>query len=1380
MGKYSEEMVDHLLRHLDGLDVLELIDYHPESLQRIGDEVRSWCPLCQDHTGRYLCVRLGTRQFESLPPHGPDQRGNLIDLFARCRRISFDEAMEQLAHEFDVPLLEGNYREELQRRLDRAEKVLREAELEADNRDVLLTGAESGFEQVIDFDPDNLRAHRGLFRVLTMRADAIGAYGEAMKLLDLFEATENHEEQVETAREYLNSVPGDLIIRERLATALLKLEKPHEAVEEFLSLADYAESASQFETALDAYRRVQEHGAGFVDVLPMIVSLLMARGKVEEARKEIVENIERCRHGGDFTGAARSAARLVELDPPNDKARLSVIELSILGGLGGDTLTLCRTMVDELIAAGHHENAAEALTYLVAERPQDTGLLELLIECNGRAGNSDIVEELEFRVIDLLAEQGEHGSARARLDVMLQRDDQNLRALGAVADVSLAEGKKLEAVEYLRRVFELHLGSNRSEEALALAGRIADIAPGQLDIRTMEVELLLKMGRGEAARRALGVLSAELEKAGDFARLVTLLEGALRQVPGDADIRLHLASALHKLGHTTRGEDMRKHLIEELLEAGDEGKAEEAVKELLNADPRNPKLRMELADLHARGGKAGKAREIYEDLAAEYAKLEQYHEQKAVMEKQLLIDPKNITLMAKLSDLCTELGDEAGLVAVAVKQVRAMRETMDFDGAIDHARMVLEIDKDNIAVLRELMAIHQESSNQEEAMAIASRLSEIFRKRGSLEEEGELLQEIVYRAPADIASLERLIEILRRQNERGELLKRVDQLLGLNSYSTEKKIRLLRGLLKNMRPAPELHQRLARLLKAAGRSDEMVKEINELLSQRSGGDDAGDAITLYEELLEGEPDRIEAREALLKLLKDRGEEQRMERHMLLLARGYARVQRLDDAIESYKVLGELNPANDEVFRGHAEALRMRGEHDAANRKLRELAGHLVARNKTAEAIFALEEVLKHDKDNHEVRRELVALRRELGQAESAARELGQLAGVLAREGDAEGAISAWQEAVLLQPDAIDVRLKLIEQLRGAGRNGEAAKETVRAAEKLLREGRHDSALELIDPLIEEDPSNSAARRLRARIFEGRGEDKRALLEYKDIERLAHRPSSTGAARLPSAAPAPVPVSTPVPAPEPAPQAQMPGLELLPEYDFESFVVGTKNKFAHATAHAVAEHPGTARNPLFLYSGVGLGKTHLLHAIANFLRASNPKIRIVYTSTEYFTTDLEKARSENAIAEFRNRYRGIDALLLDDVQFLAGRDESQDEFFHIFNMLHQAKKQIVVTSDRPPKDIARLDMRLRTRFGQGVIVEIQSPDPETRLKILRDESRRRGFEVPEDAIEAIAGGIVTNVRELKGALNLLIEHHELGGDPLTVETARTIVEKYYAT
>jgi chromosomal replication initiator protein len=228
--------------------------------------------------------------------------------------------------------------------------------------------------------------------------------------------------------------------------------------------------------------------------------------------------------------------------------------------------------------------------------------------------------------------------------------------------------------------------------------------------------------------------------------------------------------------------------------------------------------------------------------------------------------------------------------------------------------------------------------------------------------------------------------------------------------------------------------------------------------------------------------------------------------------------------------------------------------------------------------------------------------------------------------------------------------------------------------------------------------------------------------------------------------------------------------LNPKYTFDTFVIGANNRFAHAASLAVAEAPAKAYNPLFLYGGVGLGKTHLMHAIGHYIMDHNPNTRVLYISSEKFTNEFINAIRDSQGESFRTKYRNIDVLLIDDIQFLAGKEQTQEEFFHTFNALHEERKQIVISSDRPPKEIPTLEDRLRSRFEWGLITDIQPPDLETRIAILRKKAKAENLDIPNEAMNYIANQIDTNIRELEGALIRVVAYSSLINADITSHLA----------
>jgi chromosomal replication initiator protein len=234
-------------------------------------------------------------------------------------------------------------------------------------------------------------------------------------------------------------------------------------------------------------------------------------------------------------------------------------------------------------------------------------------------------------------------------------------------------------------------------------------------------------------------------------------------------------------------------------------------------------------------------------------------------------------------------------------------------------------------------------------------------------------------------------------------------------------------------------------------------------------------------------------------------------------------------------------------------------------------------------------------------------------------------------------------------------------------------------------------------------------------------------------------------------------------------------QLNPRYTFESFVVGGSNQFAHAAALAVAEKPSKSYNPLYLYGGVGLGKTHLMQAIGHSLKKRNPALRLTYVSAEKFTNEVIASLRFDRMSSFRDRFRTMDVLMIDDIQFIATRERTQEEFFHTFNALYDQQKQIVISSDCPPKEISAIEERLRSRFEWGLIADIQPPDIETKIAILQKKAESERVHIPEDVAEFIARSIKSNIRELEGALIRLIAYASLTGADLNIGTAQQVLK-----
>ncbi|MBI1292416.1 tetratricopeptide repeat protein [bacterium] len=1370
MSKYADNVIDDLLKDLDAIDVLELIDYHPESIQLNGDEVASFCPLCQDMTGRYLTIDLNTKRFRSEPPGGPDQAGNIIDLYARCRRIEFDAAVEELAEEFSILLVSDDSPEQLKVVLEEAARQIAEATADTGRRMVLISEAEKRLRRVLSQDPHNIRALTEELKLRLLQGNLLHSSEATIRLMGVHRDAKNVDGISTTAHMHLEAFPNDLAMREKLAEELLAVGAGDTAAAELMALADLAEQGGKPKVALATYRKVRDLGSEAFDVYPMIIALLASREKTAEAIAETQQYIAYLRKENRLKDARDQGFAKLDFGAEDPASRVQAIELSIQAGLTDDTAERCTEIAYQMIEAGQQREALVALGHLVKERPQDVTLLDMTADLCRRLGMNAEAEEMQLRLAEAHHAGGDVSAAMLIVEEISAANPSNVHAMRLMAELLEAEAGADAARPVREKLMQLQYMAKDWTAVLDTAGHLIGAGGGHRGARLVAVEALVRLGRTEEALPRLEVLVKEMAGDAEERAFGDYLDRLVKIQPL-AKFRLLALHVWQRIGDATKVAAATEAL-KGSIGTDVAGNDEAGILKLLSADPNSPALLELISQLFIDTHRAPQAQPHLLKLARIQFAAGKNDEAATAIDRLIATGSLNREMTEATLGLLAQMGDKERQLNLLVQDLDAMSPDDDHKVMLARAKEVLALRPDNRKAHRALIKASDAAGDKQGALAARVEFSRILANLPShQDEEASLLRDIVTADPKRVDALERLIAILLSRGSENELGARVDQLLKAQKSDRDKSIRLLRDLIKQ-KPSAALHQRLARLYKEAERTEEMVSELQAVIELEEAAGHSTQAIALYRQLLADAPDSVSSRRGFIALLRKTNQTEDLVEQLLELGPILVAQNKTREALEVYEQATELAPENADLYRGAAAAMRSLGLDSEANQKLRDLAGLLGRQGKLERAIAVLHEVLDENPASHDTRREIIRLRRESNQMDLAAEELDRLATLLTKEGDVDGSIAARREAVAIMPRSPELRLLLIRHLENAGRTAEVEKERVSLAQAYSNDSRFEKALEILDKLATENPGNLVARRLRAKTYDDMGDERRALAEYRELQAFMDTlgGSSTMAAAANPRSSSEVAVSLV--------EDGYPQLQVMPEYDFDSYIVGSRNNFAFATSKAVAEHPGSARNPLFLYSDVGLGKTHLLHAIANALKKKRPDFRILYTSTEYFTSELIDAIQNNKVAQFRTKHLAADVLLLDDVQFLAGKERSQEEFFHIFNMLFQKNRQIVVTSDRPPKDIAHLNSRLRSRFGQGVIVDIQTPDLETRQAILRAEAERRGVPIGNEVIEFLAERITTNVRELKGAFNQLAAQYEIGGQAISREMAAGIVEKYF--
>ena len=802
-----------------------------------------------------------------------------------------------------------------------------------------------------------------------------------------------------------------------------------------------------------------------------------------------------------------------------------------------------------------------------------------------------------------------------------------------------------------------------------------------------------------------------------------------------------------------------------LAEQGSLERAHAALERALKCVPEHLAAREAMADVLTRQDLTLQAIGIYSDLTEFYAREGEASAVIRIAQKVLAIQPDHLATLLTLARAYSQDGQVDKQLLTQTRLVQLYAQGQSYTRASDLCEEILAQHEDYTPALEQLVAIAEATRHATQSVKYLWKLSQVHARAGRREEEQGILEQILAKDPLYMQAWFRHLELLMQWATPRVLAASVGQFVERCQAAArlDDAVEVLEDLRQTSTPKPEIFAGLAKLYHAKEDNESLKAALRtqaELLGKLLRDDEA---LEVWGELAQLQPEDLSIPRTRIEIMMrndmkaEACEEYRRLASVLVLRGRYEEAQ-----VSLLEVLAQ-NPRDAAARDDLISIFIQTRDFERAADQIEEAAGRMLEEGRLREAVEIFERIFEFDPRRAETYHKIIAIRQRMGDLDGALQTYGRLLDCLEDKAEVASFEQAALEAINLAPDSFAIRTRLAEFYARQGRRQEAESVLLTLAVRQIEKEEFDNAEGTLARLLEINPDSVPARAHRAQLMARRGQTNEALTEFISLT------GSLATARIGGTGPEMVGAFR---------SGNYEGFPLLKDYTFDTFVVGERNNFAHATAMAVSRAPAKNYNPLFLYSDVGLGKTHLCHAIAHYILERHPQLRLLYTAAEDFVAELIDAIQSNQIAQFRNRHKLTDVLIVDDVQFLSGKERAQEEFFHVFNAIFQAGKQIVLTSDRPPKDIAHLEKRLKSRFGAGIIVDIQPPDLETRVAILRHELKTRGKEgaLDDPVLLYVAEQVDSNIRELKGALNQVLARHEYSGKKMDLESTREVLER----
>ncbi len=1355
MSVYPETTLKSVLNKLNIMKMLELISYRTDTVQESEDTIRCYCPIHKEVVFRTLIINTSDKGFRcSYSLCAGHKGGDLILLYALATEKDYDECVDFLVDHFGLDVELPTSKEFVEKTVEIAENYL---ELGA------LDEAEHGFKKVISIDSTNLTAQKGLLEVYTLLNNEPKRLKALRDLVKLYAEHKEYKEVIEFGRKVLEKEPEDVQIQEQLIDGYLGLGDHATAVNECMMLADTYESKGKFAEALSLYRKIDQSGLDVVDVYPHIIQVLVAASRTDDAVKETVQRAERLVREGSYEQALEYYKYVLEIDDTRNDIRRQYVKVSLALGLNEKYIVACLAMVDEMLKQETFSDAVPTLNDMITEAPNNLSILNKLSEVYESQGKEEERRQIQLKMTDICQDQGRTREAVDLLEQLLTSNSEDTDVLGRMAAIQRAQGEKQSSSKTYRKMAEIFKTQNRYEEAVQIYQSLVEIEPKDLESRREQIQLYLAAGNAEHAVAKVQELIDHLCSKKQYESAIEEIARLIETLPDVGELHVKQAELFEKVRRVdeARAGYFRAHDL--FKQQGQLEKAAVQLERILASDETSIRALQAQAELQAQMGDGVKAVGTLGELATSLIDKNDFEEARGVVQKILEIKPDDLANLDRLVEVNQRLKDDQGLISAYTQQIEVFLQREAFSKVVEICQKILAIDSSNTMARLSLIRVYELTNKPEMALEQYCQLAEIYRKCQDREKEREVCEKILT-LKSDDAEVRRhycdlLLETGQMQEACAQLEAIVEQYCAQDDF--QQAVDLLQQYLER---SPEWAEALVELIgvcRRAEKPDEQRDATLRLIKVHEQRGELANIVNLYHELLVLEPQNFTFHNNLIHALLEAGKTDEAKGEYVTLAQLYCEAERYDDAEAIYREMLEQDADNETVHRGLITLYRKQDNMQRAIEQIYRLSSVKQEQGAIDEAISVLREIIEIDPQNVDVRHKIIDLDKEAKQVDDALKEFAVLYDMHMQNKELEAAVAVQKEAVSLKPDEPTLRRVLTDTYLKQDNVDEAVEELFALVDLYNEKEEYDEAMKILGEILELDPQNLRAKRRRAEGYARLGKDKKALEEFLRLAIVFdNMPVTDGKQRDKIA----------------EELQKFRELPVVKEYSFDQFVVGDRNNFAFATAMAVAKSPARSYNPLFFHSDVGLGKTHLLHAIANYVMMHNQDLKVLYTNSEEFTSGLIDAIQNNTVIAFRNRYKNTDVLLLDDVQFLAGKERAQEEFFHIFNTLFQGKKQIVLTSDRPPKDIAHLEKRLRSRFGGGVIVDIQPPDFETRTAILHKDSQAYpGIDIADDVFNLIAERIQSNVRDLKAALNQVIAVHQTTQEQITLNMAKRVLE-----